>query len=230
MVVCALKILVENVDYACEDLTAYPRGICALFGMLGDKLSNIKALQPSVVTTLKLIGQLAQHGPFVMVASSVYFYPDYYCVNQMLYSITQNANEHTMAHAWSMVNQFTSIREGLDAFLSQGIVLRLLGCLFGLRGFSSSYNNRDASASLLAKLLRHPSCGNETASSLKQFLPLPVVRVLRNQASMMAIDGNNGTNSSSGSGSTGSAAINLLDSNVETPELIWTKDMKSELR
>ncbi len=126
----------------------------------------------------------------------------------MLYCLCQAADESTGASLWSVAHQLTAVSDGLEAFLDCGAVLRLLGCIFGVRGYASFYKNREDSALLLSKLLLHPHQGVDTASTLKQFLPSPVVLLLRSRG----------------------GGVKILDQCVENPELIWTKEMKAELR
>jgi len=85
-----------------------------------------------------------------------------------------------------------------------------LAVLMAVKGFASTYNCRLAALSLLSKFLWNPVKGPEASSTLRRFIPEPLVVLLRSRA--------------------GSASLLVLDSVSETPELIWTAVMQDELR
>ena len=208
LAVFALKILAETQNYIASDITNFPRGICAIFGILSRKYSAKQTA--TFIGATKLILELSENRSFVSVASSPEVFTDNYCVLQLLYTVCQTADEGTSDHVWAMCHQFTSCSEGLDNLLKQGAVVRLLGCVFGVKGYASFFQNRENAAALMSKLSTHPHKGAETCRTLQQFLPLPVVKLLGDRH--------------------GQNAVRLFDETCENPELIWTKEMKGELR
>ncbi len=208
LAVFALKTLAETQNYIASDITDFPRGICAIFGILSRKYSAKQTA--TFIGATKLILELSEDRSFVKMASSPEVFTDNYCILQMLYTVCQTADESTSDHVWAMCHQFTSFSEGLDNLLAQGAVVRLLGCVFGVRGYASFFQNRENAAALMSKLSSHPHKGAETCRTLQQFLPLPLVKLLGDRQ--------------------GQNAVRLFDETCENPELIWTKEMKGELR
>jgi hypothetical protein len=111
---------------------------------------------------------------------------------------------------WTAAESFATHPEGLDALLAIGSVPRLLGTIFGIKGFSNIFQCRLSAISLLSKFLWHPIKGSDASFILRQFVPEPLVVLLRSKA--------------------GSASLQVLDDVCETPELIWTVEMQNELR
>ena len=206
----ALRILVGVLDHISTDIISFPRGIRGLFGIMSKRY--ISSHSQAFFSGAKLLEALSAHSSFISTAASKTFFPDRFCILQMLFCACQAADESTGSTIWRVAHQFSAISDGLEAFLECGVVLRLLGCIFGVRGYASFYKNREDASLLLSKLLLHPIKGAETARILQQFLPIPVVQLLRSQG---------------GNANTG---VKLLDGHTETPEVIWTKEMKLELR
>jgi len=96
------------------------------------------------------------------------------------------------------------------ALLSNSAVPLLLGVIFNIPGFNSTFQNRLSAVSLLSKFLWNPIKGSETFGILRRFLPDPVVALLRSKS--------------------GTILSAVLDTTSETPELIWTAEMQTEVR
>eukprot|EP00981_Chlorochromonas_danica_P015372 scaffold11846_cov149-Ochromonas_danica.AAC.3 len=115
-----------------------------------------------------------------------------------------------VADAWMATESLVSNTDGLTAILEAGLVVRLLGILIAIPGYVSVYQSRKAASSLLCKCSCHPVKGAETSLMLRRFLPEPLVVILKGKAD--------------------SAALQVIDTVCENPELIWTAEMQKELR
>ena len=113
-------------------------------------------------------------------------------------------------YVWAAAEHLVSHPDGIEALLAAGGIARILCCLLAVPGYANSYQIRLASVMLLSKFLMHPSRGADAAATLSRFLPEPMVMLMR--------------------GKTGAACLRLLDDVCETPELVWTSEMRLETR
>jgi hypothetical protein len=111
---------------------------------------------------------------------------------------------------WGTAEGFSSYAEGIEALLETGGIIHMMGILFAAPGYATTYQNRLQAVSLLTSFLSNPIQGSRASVILRSFLPEPMVLLLR--------------------GKSGSEALFCLDNVCETPELIWTAEMQSELR
>ena len=112
--------------------------------------------------------------------------------------------------AWNAAEGFISTVEGLEAFIESHGIVYMIGIIFGSLGYCHAYTNRVRAVGIISKLMWNPLKGSTAAAILRRFIPEPLVRLLKSKA----LD----------------ATLKVLDTISETPELIWTHDMKDELR
>ena len=111
---------------------------------------------------------------------------------------------------WECAEAMASVPDGLEGFLSHGMIPRLLGIVMGVKGYANAFSNRLSAVSLLSKFLWNPVKGGDASNTLRRFLPEPVVAALRSKA--------------------GNSTLQVFDSVLESPEFIWTAEMQGELR
>lgn len=201
MAVETLYILATNLDYIPHDIAKTEHGLQIVFRLLNCPLET-----NSYHSTTKLMQVLC--GVPEVVTSIVEAQPP---LLWRLLKVLCLAGGHTESSAlWAAAEAFTSIPDGLEGVMRSGGIPRMLGIIFGVEGYHSTFQNRVAAITLLSKFLWNPVLGNDAAFILRRFLPEPVVLLMRGRASNMSLQ--------------------LLDEISETPELIWTAEMQGELR
>jgi DnaJ family protein C protein 13 len=197
----ALRLLGEPHDYIAGDIAKAEGGIEMMFDMLTmcpcDCAIFSSAAQLLVVLGAAplFVGALVRHQP-----------PLTWKLLRALCSSSGPAAHHV----WAAAEAMASHPEGLDSLLEAGGSVRMLGCIFGIKGHVSAFQSRVAAVTLLSKFLWNPTRGPEASNTLRRFLPEPVVVLLRSKA--------------------GNASLQVLDDVCETPEMIWTSQMQGELR
>ena len=196
----ALKTLAETQDYIASDIAKADRGITVVFDSL-----SFPSESPLFMYASQLLAALASSAAFV--TATVNSEPS--CIWKFIRCLCETVGDSS-SNIWAGAEAIASHPDGLDSLLKHGGVVHLLGCLCGIEGHSSVYATRLAAVSLLSKFLWNPVKGPEASSTLRRFLPEPIVNVLRSRA--------------------GNASLQVLDDVCENPELIWTAEMQVELR
>lgn len=196
----AIRTLCNVHQYISYDIAKHPSGIQIVFSLL-----ERAADSPSFNSAAQLLSLLAAIPDFV--TSVVNHNPP--CLWCLLRAVCVADGPHT-SHVWAAAEGFAAHPEGLDALLECGGVPRLLGVIFGIKGYANNFKSRLNAISLLSKFLWNPVKGSDASFLLRKFIPEPVVLLLRSKA--------------------GSASLAALDDVCETPELIWTAEMQGELR
>jgi hypothetical protein len=195
----AINLLAHGQEHIAADVACFPRGIRALFGVMCKKYSASHA--PCFYSAVESIQIFSSNTAFVGTCSATEHFPDRFPVLQLLYCACEGADDKSADALWSLLHQFTATSSGIHAVLACGAVLRILGVIFGVKGSAGFFSNRRSAAALLSKLLLHPQHGPDTAITLQQFLPLPLIQKLRSVSS-------------------GEASVRCLDESTDNPELI----------
>lgn len=196
----ALSILAGKNDYIADDIAATPHGLDTIFLLLERRpeeasFKNTAKLMNTLSTLPKFISSVVEHEP-----------PCFWRLLRAACVVTSEA----LPDLWAALEGYSTNPDAVELMIDIGAIARLLGLIFGIEGYVSTFQNRLFAISLLSKLLWSPSKGPDAAVMLRRFLPEPVVLLLRSKA--------------------GNASLQVLDTAVETPEMIWTKTMQNELR
>jgi DnaJ family protein C protein 13 len=110
---------------------------------------------------------------------------------------------------WEIVESLCATVQVAQAILQGGGLLVLLGIISGFEGFTTSLDSRMGAARVLHSLVWHQVLSSQSNTVLGWFFPVTLIELIKADPP---------------------AAINTFDSDHETPELIWTQDMREELR
>ena len=204
----SLRYLATDLDYIPHDLVKFEHGITVVF-----KLLNIDPTSKTFLSAAQIFEPLCLYGEVV----NALVRQDPPCLWRLIRCLCVNGDavDNGIKYLWKATEGIASIPDGLEGLMDSGCMLRLLGIIFSVPGYSSNFHNRTSAISLLSKFLWNPIKGTETSNFLRRFLPEPVVMLLKDKA------GNSGNSSS---------LITILDKSCENPELIWTNEMHIELR
>lgn len=199
----ALRALTEKQSYIAYDLAKFDLGITTVFALLEQPIdshafNSLTQLLGSLFTAQEFVAAVAQHQP-----------PILWRLLRSLCSLG-TSNRECVKHIWSATENLAANPEGLAALINAGAIIRILGVLMGVKGYTACFESRLAAISLMAKFLWNPVKGADASAMLRRFIPEPVVQLLRSKA--------------------GNASLQVLDSVAENPELIWTAEMQGELR
>lgn len=123
----------------------------------------------------------------------------------------ENLAKRAYVNEWDLFESLATTPSIIYTLMKTIGWVQLLGIIVGYSKYSSKREARIASASILFQLLVDPKFGFLISSLLEKFLPITLISVLK-------IDGPE-------------AAITAYDmEKVETPELIWDKLMKEEVK
>lgn len=204
---CAIescKVLADSLEYIGAEVASYPLGADIAFMLLdvGAKDSSVFSQVTQLLAVL-----CASHDFVKAVAHRVSPRPK---ITWRLLRALCTTDGPATAFIWAAAEHFIASPDGLLALLDCGGVVRMLCCLFGVPGYANNYQIRLASVMLICKFIAHPTKGQNAAATLSRYLPEPLVVLLRSKNS--------------------TAALRLLDDACESPELIWTSEMRLELR
>lgn len=196
----SLKVLAEPHEYIAGDVAGHPPGIDLVFDLLaqpceGAAFASAARLLVVLCSAPVFVAALCEREPPVM---------------WRLLRVLCTATGPSTAQVWAAAEAVASHPDGLESLLAAGGSVRMLACIFGIRGHVSAYQSRLSAVSLLSKFLWNPAKGPEASNMLRRFLPEPVVLLLRSKA--------------------GNASLQVLDDVCENPEMIWTSQMQGELR
>eukprot|EP01041_Mallomonas_annulata_P018552 gene18552-37532_t len=214
LAVATLQILIEKISYIPEDISKSPESIELIFDLLRMSTSNSTS-SSFFMSTLQMLPILSTSPSFIKesakTSGNIQILLQLVCSASTTTptTITTTTSE-PLNVLWSAIEGFAAIPEGLSSLLSASAVPLLLGIVFNVQGFNSSFQNRLAATTLLSKFLWHPYKGPEIMGILRRFLPDPVVSLIRSKG--------------------GTVVSCVLDCPAETPELIWTTEMQTELR
>jgi hypothetical protein len=197
----SLNSLASAHEYIAYDIATSEHGLEAIFLQF---LYN-DAESAVYASTAKLISNLATNNDFV--GAAVKASPP--CLWRLLREACLSKTSSSSS-LWAALESFATHPQGIDYMIRIGAIIRLLGVMVAAPGYHSSFQNRLSAISLLSKFLWNPVQGAEAANMTRRFLPEPVVVHLRGKA--------------------GNASLQVLDDSSEHPELIWTKEMQTELR
>ena len=228
----AMRILVDMLDSIAVDLMASPYSLPSLLSALCDRATSTDA-RLSVARCLArlckesvFVDALCAHEPplawrllHCLCSDALVSDSDgEESLSSSSSSVTQTAHSSSLnnldgsatGQLWMATDGLAATQPGHAALLTAGAMVHLLGCILNLPGYSKAYQNRVMAVSLLATMLAHPMSGPEAADLLHRFLPEPLITMVKTLAAK--------------------AALEQLDRTVETPEVIWTADMKAEMR
>ncbi|CAM9325286.1 unnamed protein product [Choristocarpus tenellus] len=117
---------------------------------------------------------------------------------------------------WGLLHSLCVHTEVSERLLSANGFVVLLGVLVGYKGFTSSLGARQGAARVLCGLLRNRNVGQRASAMLSRFLPPTLVSSLGGTGLGGKVDAK--------------AAVAAFDASHETPELVWTSEMRSELQ
>eukprot|EP01041_Mallomonas_annulata_P018661 gene18661-37684_t len=197
-----LRLLIDRLHYIPEDIAKSTESTSMIYTLL-----NVSPSTSVFNSTIQMLPLLTSCPAFVQRSAVTE-----YCVQSLLKCACAASGTAPISLnvLWSAIEGFAAIPEGLSSLLSASAVPLLLGIVFNVQGFNSSFQNRLAATTLLSKFLWHPYKGPETLGALRRFLPDPVVSLIRSKG--------------------GTVVSSVLDCPAETPELIWTTEMQTELR
>jgi len=222
----SLHILIHCASYVARDVAQSAIGVSAIFDLLSVPPDS-PLLTPAVSIVKTLVGEsdfinvLVVHTQFITALLSIV------CSSAMPTT--------SLAILWDAVEAISVHAEGLQALLNVSAVSILLGLVFNVPGFQSTFQNRQSAISLLGKFLWSPAKGPVARAILLRFVlrenfayfillpyfivfdfiiscryfPEPIVILLRSKSGEI---------------------LSVLDSIHETPELIWSTEMQKEIR
>lgn len=199
-VIDALKVLASSNLFIAEELIRMESSVSTVFRLLDVRFPS-EILEPTVL----LFRRLCLNSDFV--STSARQYPN--CAQTLIRFLCLGTGQ-VAAEAWLAVESFVSNFDGSDVFLQFDGTLYLLGIIFGSLGYCHLHTHRLKAVALLSKLMLNPVKGSEAATSLRRFIPEPLVRLLKGRAA--------------------EATLKVFDSVSETPELFWTLKMREEAR
>jgi DnaJ family protein C protein 13 len=204
----SLRYLTVDLDYIPHDIVKFDNGINLLFKML-----NIDPKSKTFFSAAQIFEPMCLYSEVV----NAIVRHDPPCIWRLIRCLCVNGDmvDNGIKNLWKAAEGITSIPDGLEGLMDSGCMMRMLGIVFSVPGYSSNFQNRTSAISLLSKFLWNPVKGTEASNFLRRFLPEPVVMMLKAKA------GNSGNSSS---------LISVLDKSCENPELIWTSEMQVELR
>jgi hypothetical protein len=154
----SLKILCAAHKYVTHDLSVIPDGPEIIFSLL--ERTSDPATFASAAGLVEVLCDTAE-----FIDSAVHSDPP--CVWRLIYAIT-TTNDATSQAAWSAAEKFAIHPEGLACMVANDAIPHLLGTIFGVPGYASSFNSRNGSASLIAKCLLNS--GAEAAAMLRRYV------------------------------------------------------------
>ena len=196
----ALRTLAASQEYIADDIAKADFGIEIVFAILQRHPDS-----PSFGSGAQLLNTLCNVPSFIVAVVQ----NDPPVLWRLIHGIC-TATGSNVPHIWAAAEGFAAHPDGIDALLNYGAIPRLLGTIFGVKGYSNNFQSRLSAVSLLSKFLWHPTKGSDASFILRRFIPEPVVLLLRSKA--------------------GNASLQVLDDVCENPELIWTSEMQGELR
>lgn len=211
----ALQIIIETIEYSSYDLIKHGHGVLLLFTVI----HTIPRESGGYLAASKILCQLCNKSEFIVACVQskppiVWQFLNILCASTTeSTSISQKPTSYSTAsqNLWNAAEAFVSNSTGLIALVNDGgLIVRLLGVLFAVKGYNHVYTNRVSAISLLTKCLWNPVHGGTVSAVLRRFLPEPIIILLKQ--------------------SIGKSSLQLLDTAIENPELIWTNDMQSQVR
>jgi hypothetical protein len=124
--------------------------------------------------------------------------------------VSSNLDGSAVGQLWLAAQGLAAMECGHEALIKAGAIVHLLGCILGLPGYTRSFHNRIMAVALLTTMVTHSIRGADASDLLSRFLPEPLINMLKS--------------------TTPKRSLETFDKTVETPELIWTAEMKGELR
>jgi len=155
----ALRSLTEAHNYIAHDVIKASHGILTIFSAL-----SLPCKSKAFTSAVQALSILTKAAEFI-VAVSRYNPP---CLWRLLkcLSIVQVDD---VSYAWIAAENIATHPEGLDALLQAGAIVRILGTLLAVQGYSSTFKIRLSAIGILSKFLWNPVKGGEASALLRRY-------------------------------------------------------------